>query len=158
MNKKIVYKVKERKRKHPTDSRIDIEEIILSLVKTVGFNFVGRRQEGIGYIWSTFIMEHHQKYKGEFLDSWAHKEEDPKEYEERCEDFKKLMKNIDVPDDDIKGPYNRDKDGKKLIGDVREHWSREKNFGEIELDRLHRNAEKIDCLIEIQYEKGKIDE
>ena len=158
MNKKIVYKVEERKRKHPNDSRIDIEETVLSLVKTVGFNFVGKKQEGIGYIWQSFCMIHHQTHKGRILDSWAHKDKELKDYEERCEDFKKLMKNIDVPDDDIKGPYDRDEHGKKLIGDVREHWSREQDFGEIELNRLHRNAEKLNCLIEIQYEKGKINE
>tara|TARA_R110000824_G_C14726747_1_gene625783 strand:+ start:44 stop:520 length:477 start_codon:yes stop_codon:yes gene_type:complete len=158
MNKKIVYKVETRKRKHSTDPRIEIEETVLSLVKTVGFNFVSKKQEGIGYIWSNFTMIHHQTYQGRFLDSWAPKDKEPKDYEERCEDFKKLMKNIDVPDDDIKGPYDRDEHGKKLIGDVREHWSREQNFGEIELDRLCKNAERMGCLIEIQYEKGKIDE
>ena len=158
MNKKIVYKVEERKRKHPSDPRIDIEETVLSLVKTVGFNFVNARQADGFYIWSNFTMIHHQTYKGRFLDSWVNKDEDPKDYEERSEDFKKLMKNIDVPDDDIKGPYDRDEHGKKLIGDVREHWSREEDFGRIELDRLCRNAEKINCLIEIQYEKGEIDD
>ena len=158
MNKKIVYKVEERKRKHSTDPRIEIEETILSLVKTVGFNFVSKKQEGIGYIWPNFCMVHHQTHKGRFLDSWAHKDKEPKDYEKRCEDFKKLMNNIDVPDDDIKGPYDRDEHGKKLIGDVREHWSRERDFGEIELDRLCRNAERNDCLIEIQYEKGKKNE
>ena len=157
MSKKIVYKVEERKRKHPTDPRIEIEETILSLVKTVGFNFVNERQADGFYIWSNFIMTHHQTYKGRFLDSWAPKDKEPKDYEERCEDFKKLMKNIDVPDDDIKGPYDRDEHGKKLIGDVREHWSKEEDFGRIELNRLCNNAERIGCLIEIQYEKGKID-
>ena len=158
MNKKIVYKVEERKRKHSTDPRIEIEETILSLVKTVGFNFVSKKQEGIGYIWPNFCMVHHQTHKGRFLDSWAHKDKESKDYEKRCEDFKKLMNNIDVSDDDIKGPYDRDEHGKKLIGDVREHWSRERDFGEIELDRLCRNAERNDCLIEIQYEKGKKNE
>jgi len=158
MNKKIVYKVEEIKRKHPRDPRIEIEETVLSLVKTVGFNFVSKKQEGIGYIWQNFCMIHNQTHKGRFLDSWADKDKEPKDYEERCEDFKKLMNNMDVPDDDIKGPYDRDEHGKKLIGDVREHWSREQNFGEIELNRLCRNAEKINCLIEIQYEKGKINE
>ena len=66
---------------------------------------------------------------------------------------KKLMKNIDVPDDDIKGPYDRDEQGKKLIGDVIEHWHCEEEMGRRELNRLCRNAEKINCLIEIQYEK-----
>ena len=158
MNKKIVYKVEERKRKHSTDPRIEIEETILSLVKTVGFNFVGKKQEGIGYIWQSFCMIHHQTHKGRILDSWAHKDKELKDYEERCEDFKKLMKNIDVPDDDIKGPYDRDEHGKKLIGDVHEHYFREITMGEIEFDRLCRNAERNDCLIEIQYEKGKKNE
>ena len=158
MNKKIVYKVEKRKRKHQKDPRIEIEETVLSLVKPIGFNFVGEKQDGIGYIWSDFTVIHHQTYKGRFLDSWVPKDKEPKDYEERCEDFKKLMKNIDVPDDDIKGPYDRDEHGKKLIGDVREHWSREQDFGEIELNRLHRNAEKLNCLIEIQYEKGKKNE
>ena len=158
MSKKIIYKVGERKRTHSTDPRIEIEETVLSLVKTVGFNFVSEKQEGIGYIWSTFTMGHHQRHEGRLLDSWASKDKEPKDYEERCEDFKKLMKNIDVPDDDIKGPYDRDEHGKKLIGDVREHWHREEDMGRIELNRLCRNAEKINCLIEIQYEKGTIDE
>ena len=153
MIKKIVYKVEKIKRKHSTDPRIEIEETILSLVKTVGFNFVNKKQEGIGYIWETYIMSHLQIYKGRYLDSWVNKDKEPKDYEERREDFKKLMKNIDVPDDDIKGPYDRDEHGKKLIGDVREHWSREQDFGEIELNRLHRNAEKLNCLIEIQYKE-----
>tara|TARA_E500000305_G_scaffold9172_1_gene6330 strand:- start:172 stop:651 length:480 start_codon:yes stop_codon:yes gene_type:complete len=157
MNKKIVYKVEERKRTHPSDPRIDIEETVLSLVKTVGFNFVGEKQEDIGYIWSNFTMVHHQTYRGRSLDSWASKDEELKDYEERCEDFKKLMKNIDVPDDDIKGPYDRDEQGKKLIGDVIEHWHCEEEMGRIEFNRLCRNAEKINCLIEIQYEKGEID-
>ena len=155
MNKKIVYKVEERKRTHPSDPRIDIEETVLSLVKTVGFNFVGEKQEDIGYIWSNFTMVHHQTYRGRSLDSWASKDEELKDYEERCEDFKKLMKNIDVPDDDIKGPYDRDEHGKKLIGDVHEHYFREITMGEIAFDRLCRNAEQNDCLIEIQYEKGE---
>jgi len=96
MSKKIVYKVEERKRKHPSDPRIEIEETILSLVKTVGFNFVNERQADGFYIWSNFIMIHNQTYKGRHLDSWASKDEEPKDYEERCEDFKKLMKNIDM--------------------------------------------------------------
>jgi len=158
MNKKIIYKVEERKRKHRSDPRIDIEETVLSLVKTVGFNFVNEKQEGIGYIWPNFTVVHNQKYKEKYLDSWVHKDEESKDYEERCKDFKKLMENIDVPDDDIKGPYSRDEHGKKLIGDVREHWHRERTMGTIELNRLCRNAEKINCLIEIQYEKGEIDE
>ena len=153
MSKKIVYKVEEIKRKHYRDPRIEIEETVLTLVKTVGFNFVNERQADGFYIWRNFTMLHYQKYKGRCLDSWAPKDKEPKDYEERCEDFKKLMKNIDVPDDDIKGPYDRDEHGKKLIGDVREHWSREEDFGRIELDRLCRNAEKINCLIEIQYDK-----
>ena len=155
MSKKIIYKVGERKRTHSTDPRIEIEETVLSLVKTVGFNFVGKKQEGIGYIWQNFCMIHHQTHKGRFLDSWAHKDKEPKDYEKRCEDFKKLMNNIDVSDDDIKGPYDRDEHGKKLIGDVREHWSREEKFGKIELDRLYRNAERINCLIEIQYKESE---
>ena len=65
------------------------------------------------------------------------------------------MNNIDVPDDDIKGPYSRDEHGKKLIGDVREHWSSEQDFGEVELNRLCRNAERINCLIEIQYKESE---
>ena len=158
MNKKIIYKVEERKRKHPTDPRIEIEETILSLVKTVGFNFVNKEQEGIGYIWGTYIMSHFQTYKGRILDSWVNKDKEPKDYEKRYEDFKKLMKNIDVPDDDIKGPYDRDEQGKKLIGDVIEHWHCEEEMGRIEFNRLCRNAEKINCLIEIQYEKGEINE
>ena len=158
MNKKIVYKVEERKRKHPRDPRIDIEETVLNLVKTVGFNFVGEKQEDIGYIWQSFIMIHHQTYKGRYLDSWVNKDEDPKDYEERSEDFKKLMKNIDVSDDDIKGPYDRDEHGKKLIGDVKEHWRSEEIRGGIEFNLLCRNAKRINCLIEIQYEKGKIND
>ena len=67
MSKKIVYKVEERKRKHPTDSRIDIEETILSLVKTVGFNFVNERQADGFYIWSNFTMMHYQTYKAKRL-------------------------------------------------------------------------------------------
>ena len=158
MDKKIVYKVEERKRKHSTDPRIEIEETILSLVKTVGFNFVNKKQEGIGYIWGTYIMSHFQIYKGRYLDSWVNKDKEPKDYEERREDFKKLMKNIDVPDDDIKGPYDRDEHGKKLIGDVHEHYFREITMGEKEFDRLCRQAERYDCLIEIQYEKEKIND
>ena len=158
MSKKIIYKVGERKRTHSADPRIEIEETVLSLVKTVGFNFVGEKQDGIGYIWSNFTMIHLQTHKGRVLDSWASKDKEPKDYEKRCEDFKKLMKNIDVPDDDIKGPYDRDEHGKKLIGDVREHWSKEEDFGRIELNRLCNNAERIGCLIEIQYEKEKIDD
>ena len=155
MIKKIVYKVEERKRKHSTDPRKEIEETILSLVKTVGFNFVDKEQEGMGYIWGTYIMSHFQTYKGRILDSWVNKDKEPKDYEERREDFKKLMKNIDVPDDDIKGPYDRDEHGKKLIGDVHEHYFRETTMGEIAFDRLCRNAERNDCLIEIQYEKAE---
>jgi len=68
------------------------------------------------------------------------------------------MKNIDVSDDDIKGPYDRDEHGKKLIGDVKEHWRWEETMGRIEFNRLCRNAERINCLIEIQYEKGEIND
>ena len=131
---------------------------IKSLNKPVPFNFVDKEQEGMGYIWGTYIMSHFQTYKGRILDSWVNKDKEPKDYEKRCEDFKKLMKNIDVPDDDIKGPYDRDEHGKKLIGDVHEHYFREITMGEIEFDRLCRNAERNDFLIEIQYEKGKKDE
>tara|TARA_R100000963_G_C4607741_1_gene79201 strand:+ start:303 stop:788 length:486 start_codon:yes stop_codon:yes gene_type:complete len=158
MNRKIVYKVKERKRTHRTDPRIEIEETVLELVKTMGFNFIGEKQEQhapgpVGYIWSTYIMIHHQMNKktGDFLDSWAHKNDEKEDYEKRVEDFKKLMKNIDVPDDDIKGPYDRDENGKKLIGDVREHWHSEEIMGRREFTRLCGAAESIDCLIEIQY-------
>ena len=66
MNKKIIYKVKEIKRKHSEDPRIDIEETVLQLVKTIGFNFVGEKQDNIGYIWQRFCMIHHQTYKGRF--------------------------------------------------------------------------------------------
>ena len=62
MNKKIVYKVEERKRKHSTDPRIEIEETILSLVKTVGFNFVNERQADGFYIWSNFIDDDTENY------------------------------------------------------------------------------------------------
>ena len=153
MNRKIVYKVKERERTHSADPRIQIKETVLELVKTIGFNFVGEKQEDLGYIWSTYIMVHHQmeKQTGLFLDSWAHKEKEKKDYEERVADFRKIRENIDVPDDDIKGPYDRDAFGKKLIGDVAEHWHSEEVMGRLEFSRLCRTAERIDCLIEIQY-------
>ena len=151
MNKKIIYKVKEIKRKHSEDPRIDIEETVLDLVKTVGFNFAGEKQDDIGYIWQRFCMIQHQTYKGRFLDSWAPKDKELEDYEKRGEDFKKLMKNIDVPDKDIKGPYDRDEHGKKLIGDVREHWHCEEDMGRIELNRLCRNADRHNFLIEIIY-------
>jgi len=158
MSKKIIYKVKEISRTHPIDSRIQIDETILSLVRTIGFNWINEKQDGIGYIWSKYTMSHNQTYRGRCLDSWADKEKEKEDYKERCEDFKKLMKNIDVPDDDIKGPYDRDDFGKKLIGDVRKHWHCQEEMGSIEFSRLCRNAERIGVLIEIQYEKGEINE
>ena len=160
MIKRIIFKVKDITRTHSRDPRIQIDETILELVKTIGFNWINEKQDGIGYIWGKYVMMHHQKNKktGHSLDSWASKDKEPKDYDERCEDFKKLMKNIDVPDDDIKGPYDRDEYGKKLIGDVRKHWFQEEEMGRIEFSRLCRNAERSDCLIEIQYEEGKIDE
>tara|TARA_R110000823_G_C15552759_1_gene459517 strand:+ start:58 stop:525 length:468 start_codon:yes stop_codon:yes gene_type:complete len=151
VNKKIIYKVKEIKRKHSEDPRIDIEETVLQLVKTIGFNFVGEKQDNIGYIWQRFCMIHNQKYKERFLDSWISKDEEPEAYKARGEDFKKLVKDKDVSDDDIAGPYDRDEHDKKLIGDVIEHWHCEETMGRKQFNILCRNADRHNFLIEIIY-------
>ena len=152
MIKKIVFKEENRQRIHRQDKRILIEENVLRLVKTIGFNHISKEQEGYGYIWSSYVMSHFQKYKDEYLDSWADK--DIKEdYEKRKADFKKLMKNIDVSDDEIYGPYSRDENGKKLIGDVVEQSYREKETKAF----LHlcKVADNRGWLIEIEYIQDK---
>ena len=153
-NKKIVFKEKDIERIHPQDKRIWIKENVLQLVKTVGFKHFNMKQEGYGYIRFTYVIAHHQTYleNGRLLDSWADKDTKD-DYKKRQEDFKKLMKNIDVPDDEISGPYDRDSEGKKLIGDVREHYFREQEMGEKPFAHLYQVADQRDWLIEIQYKE-----
>ena len=155
MTKRIIFKELDRTRTHPMDGRIKIEENVLRLVKTIGFNHISKEQDGLGYIWFTYVMSHHQTYleNGRLLDSWVDLKEDKEDYDKRKEDFKKLMKDIDVNDDEIFGPYDRDKDGKKLIGDVHEHHFQENTMGQEPFDHLCRRAEQNNWLIEIKYKE-----
>ena len=157
MNKIITFKEKNEGRIHSRDDRIYIEENILQVVKTLGFNHLNENQESLnGYIQSHYVMEHAQwnnfyhhnpdKQRREMLDCCPN---DDKDYEKRREDFKKLMKNIDVSDDEIFGPYSRDADGKKLIGDVVEYRHRDKDRDRFK--SLCRRVEQSDGLIEIEY-------
>jgi hypothetical protein len=152
MSKKIIFKEKHIERPHLQDERIRIKEMIVELVKTIGFNHISKEQEGYGYIRSQYVISHEQSWKDETLDSWADKDIKD-DYEKRKEDFKKLMKNIDVSDDEIVGPYSRDRNGKKLIGDVVEHSYREKETEAF----LHlcKVADNRGWLIEIEYIQDK---
>jgi hypothetical protein len=152
MIKKIVFKEENRQRIHRQDKRILIKEMIVELVKTIGFNHISKEQEGYGYIRSQYVISHEQSWKDETLDSWADKDIKD-DYEKRKADFKKLMKNIDVSDDEISGPYSRDENGKKLIGDVVEQSYREKE-SEAFL-HLCKVADNRGWLIEIEYIQDK---
>ena len=157
MSKIITFQEKNEGRIHPQDERIYIEENVLRVVKTIGFNHLNENQESLnGYIRSHYVMEHCQ------LNNFYHRNpdisrremldcsfNDDKDYEKRREDFKKLMKNIDVNDDEIFGPYSRDADGKKLIGDVVEYRYRDKDRDLFKA--LCRRVEQADGLIEIKY-------
>ena len=152
MIRKIIFKEKNIERIHPQDSRIWIEENVLQLIKTIGFDHIGKEQENFGYIHSQYVMIHTQTYlqNGRILDSWADEDHDKNDYAKRREDFKKLMKDKNVSDDEIHGPYDRDEAGLKLIGDVVEHKHSEKDH------KLFSNLCKLathqDVLIEIEYE------
>ena len=153
MQKTIIFEEKDTKRPHAQDPRIQIEETILRLVKTRGFKHVGMKQENYGYIWFTYVMSHHQTHDDRILDSLVDPAEEKDDYNKRREDFKKLMKNTDVSDDEISGPYDRDKNGKKIIGDVHEHYFREEEMGHKPFKQLCQAADHRDWLIEIQYQK-----
>jgi hypothetical protein len=148
MSKRIIYKEKNIERRHPQDERILIEENVLELVKTAGFKHFNMEQVWGGFIWHRYVMAHSQTYRGDPLDSLAEGGED---YKKRVEDFKKLMKNKDISDDEISGPYSRDVDGKKLIGDVRKHKFQTEDMGNKPFASLCRVADENDWLVEIEY-------
>lgn len=145
---------------HPKDNRILIEENGLKVIKTIGFNHIGQKQniEEVGfYIDSFYTISHIQKYveDGKYLDCHANPSHDLQDYSKRKEDFDRLMHIRlktdlkDIPNEKVFGPFDIDKDGCKLIGDV--FLSRKAEDSAERFRHIYRHSQLRDFLIEINY-------
>ena len=102
-------------------------------------------------------MTHIQSYvvDNTHIDCHADSSYDEQDYSKRKEDFDKLMHIRlktdlkDISDDAIFGPYNRDKDGVKLIGDVSMNKQAEESYESFK--NLCKYSELENFLIEINY-------
>ncbi len=160
MIKKIIMQEEDYSFVHPKDNRILIEENRFKVTKTIGFNHMGERQcvgEVVFYIDSFYTISHIQKYveDGKYLDCHADPSHDLQDYSKRKEDFDRLMHIRlktdlkDIPNETVFGPYDIDKDGIKLIGDV--YMSKRAEDSAERFRHLYRHSDFQDFLIEINY-------
>jgi hypothetical protein len=160
MIRKIIMQEEVNTFMHPQDNRILIEENGFKITKTIGFNHIGEKQnvgEVIFYLDPFYTISHNQMYleSGKSIDCHADSSYDLEDYEKRKEDFDKLMHIRlktdlkDIPDETVFGPYDRDKDGCKLIGDV--SMSRRAEGSAERFRNLFKHSQLQDFLIEINY-------
>jgi hypothetical protein len=160
MIRKIIMQEEDYSFVHPEDNRILIEENRLKVTKTIGFNHISERQcvgEVIFFIDSFYTISHIQKYveDGKYLDCHADSNYDLQDYSKRKEDFDKLMHIKlktdlkDISEKEVFGPYDIDKDGLKLIGDVSMHKRAEDSAERFR--NLKKHSDFQDFLIEINY-------
>ena len=160
MTKKIILQEETNTFMHPQDDRILIEDHGFKVTKTIGFNPIGERQnfgEAIFFINPFYTMTHIQSYvmDNTSIDCYSDSSYDLQDYSKRKEDFDKLMHIRlktdlkDISDDAIFGPYSRDKDGVKLIGDVSMNKRAEESYESFK--NLCKYSELENFLIEINY-------
>ena len=160
MIRKIIMQEETNTFKHPQDDRILIEENGFKVTKTIGFNHIGEKQniEEVGfYIDSFYIISHNQMYVEDrkHIDCHVDSSYDLNDYSKRRDDFDKLMHIRlktdlrDLPDETVFGPFNIDKDGCKLIGDV--SLSREAEGSAERFRNIYKHSQLRDFLIEINY-------
>jgi hypothetical protein len=160
MTRKIIMQEKINTFMHPQDDRILIEENGLKVTKTIGFNYINEKQNfgEVGfYIDPFYTISHNQMYieNEKSIDCHADSSYDLEDYSKRKEDFDKLMHVRlktdlkDIPDETVFGPFSRDKDGVKLIGDVSMSRRAEGSFERFR--NLFKHSQLQDFLIEINY-------
>jgi len=160
MTKKIILQEETNTFMHPRDNRILIEENGFKVTKTIGFNLIGERQNfgaAIFFINPFYTIEHTQSYvmDNTSIDCYSDSSYDLQDYSKRKEDFDKLMHIRlktdlkDIPDETVFGPYSRDQDGVKLIGDVYRYRLAQESAESFR--NLYKHSELQDFLIEINY-------
>ncbi len=160
MIRKIIMQEEDHSFVHPKDNRILIEENGFKVTKTIGFNHIGERQdieEVVFYIDSFYTISHNQMYVEDkkYIDCHADSSHDLNDYSKRRDDFDKLMHIRlktdlkDIPNETVFGPYDIDKDGCKLIGDV--SLSRRAEDSAERFMNIYKHSQLRNFLIEINY-------
>jgi hypothetical protein len=160
MIRKIIMQEETNTFKHPQDDRILIEENGLKVIKTIGFNHIGERQdigEVVFYIDSFYTISHNQMYVEDkkYIDCYPDSSHDLNDYSKRRDDFEKLMHIRlktdlkDISEKEVFGPYDIDKDGCKLIGDV--YRSKKAADSAERFRHIYKHSQLQNFLIEINY-------
>jgi hypothetical protein len=160
MIRKIIMQEETNTFKHSQDDRILIEENGLKVIKTIGFNHIDEKQniEGVEfYIDPFYIISHDQMYVEDrkSIDCHSDPSYDLNDYSKRKDDFDKLMHirlNTDLkdlPDEELFGPCDIDKDGCKLIGDV--SLSKKAENSAERFKNIYKHSQLENFLIEINY-------